>query len=133
VRSDAGVTELAPFAAPADGAQLPCGDDVVGDLRRRGARVGRGRTRLGAPAPRSRRYTVVHSEERAWGCHYYEADWPAIASAAVAIFEESIDPLDDDAIFARNEAVGEQSLDGLAQLVAMAVVVSRAAARLPQA
>jgi hypothetical protein len=73
----------------------------------------------------------------------------------VAILEESIDPLDDDAIFARakqlgldaegcgwlltlfspnlDEAVGEQSLDGLAQPVAMAVVVSRAAARLPQA
>jgi hypothetical protein len=49
---------------------------------------------------------VVPSVDQACGCHWCEADWPAIANTAVAILEAGIDPLNDAAIHSHSEALG---------------------------
>ena len=50
--------------------------------------------------------SVVPADDRPCGCYWCEADWRAIADAAVRIFEEGIDPLDHDAVLTRAEELG---------------------------
>jgi hypothetical protein len=49
---------------------------------------------------------VVPSSTRPCGCYWCDADWRAIAEAAVTIHEEGIDPLDRNAVEARATELG---------------------------
>ncbi len=49
---------------------------------------------------------VVLSPDRSCGCYWCQADWAAIARAAVTIFEASIDPLDQEAVGTRAKELG---------------------------
>jgi hypothetical protein len=54
---------------------------------------------------------VVPSDDRVCGCHWCDGDWMTIAAASVQILEEGIDPLDQDAVVARAEALGVSDRD----------------------